>query len=103
MVPEIGNMLGLPLDVRHVTLSTGLLSLSVAGLGDSWHHQGFVWYAMAGIGVMFVLNLGVSFGLSLLTAARALEVPGRDLLELGRRLLLRLLRRPSQFVLPPRS
>jgi hypothetical protein len=30
-------------------------------------------------------------------------VPGRDLLELGRRLLLRLLRRPSQFVLPPRS
>ncbi len=103
MTPALGEVLGLPMDVRHVTLSTGILSLAVSGLGDSWHHQGFVWYALAGIGVMFVLNLGVSFGLSLLTAARALDMSWRELVALGRRLLVRLVRHPAQFVLPPRS
>jgi site-specific recombinase len=30
MTPELGRILGLPLDVRHVTLNTGIMSLGAA-------------------------------------------------------------------------
>src|SRR5262249_16244208 len=33
MTPELGRILGLPLDVRHVTLNTGIMSLGAAALG----------------------------------------------------------------------
>ena len=34
MTPVMGKFFGLPLDVRHVTLSTGALTLSVAALDE---------------------------------------------------------------------
>ena len=58
--PVLGAFFGIPLDVRHVTLSTGTLALAAArfgtaGLGDRW----FL-YAVEGIAVVFVLNLTVA-------------------------------------------
>lgn len=100
LTPAIGQFLGLPLDVRHVTLNTGTLSLATAAVEASWHTTFFVW-AVVGIGTMFVLNLGVSFTLSLYTAARAFGLPRGFLLDFGRSLGRRLLRRPGQFFLPP--
>jgi site-specific recombinase len=100
LTPAIGAFLGLPLDVRHVTLNTGTLSLATAAMGEHWYGGFFLW-ALVGIGTMFVLNLGVSFTLSLYTAARAFGLPRGFLWDfagaLGRRLLLR----PGQFFLPP--
>ena len=32
MMPEFGRFTGLPVDVRHVTLNTGILSLAAAGV-----------------------------------------------------------------------
>ena len=58
--------------------------------------------AVAGVGVMFVLNLGVSFALSLMTAVRAYDLPKSDLRELRRRLWHRLRTRPRDFLLPPK-
>ncbi len=100
LTPAIGQFLGLPLDVRHVTLNTGTLSLATAAVEESWHTAFFVW-AVVGIGTMFVLNLGVSFTLSLYTAARAFGLPRGFLLDFGRTLGARLLRNPGQFFLPP--
>ena len=102
MTPMIGHFLGLPLDVRHVTLSTGMLFTACGSL-DDWYSNG--WFLMAGSGifVMFVLNLGVSFTLSLWTALRALEVPEADVREMLRHLGARLLARPLDFLLPPKS
>jgi site-specific recombinase len=51
---------------------------------------------------MFVLNLSVSFFLSLYTAARAYELERRELAVLGMRLLRRLMSSPLDFVLPRR-
>ena len=103
MTPAAGIFLGLPLDVRHVTLSTGMLALATSSLGSHWWSEGWFLRGLAGIAVMFVLNLGVSFALSLIVAARAYEVPTRDLLELGRRIGARFLRSPGDFILPPRT
>ncbi len=101
MTPSIGHFLGLPLDVRHVTLSTGTLALAAETIDYQWFGHGGILRAVAGIAVMFVLNLSVSFGLSLASAARAYGLPLRDFAELLRRLVRRFLRSPGQFLLPP--
>jgi site-specific recombinase len=100
LVPAVGAFLGLPLDVRHVTLNTGILSIATAALGERWY-GGLLWWAIAGIGTMFVLNLGVSFMLSLYTAARAFGLPRSFMLDFVRALGHRLRRTPGQFILPP--
>lgn len=102
MTPALGQFLGIPLDVRHVTLNTGILSLAVSGLEQQWFADGLVVRAAFGIAVMFVLNLGVSFALSLATALRAYQHPRDEAAAYIRALLRRMLRKPWQFVLPVR-
>jgi len=98
--PAAGRFFGIPLDVRHVTLSTGTLALAAASLGEGWYAGGFPG-AAAGVAVMFVLNLSVAFALSLHNAARAYEMPGGELLGVLRHVLVRALRRPLDLVRPP--
>jgi site-specific recombinase len=100
MAPEVGRITGLPFDVRHVTLSTGVVSLAASGV-DVNPVQRWLWLAIGGIGVMFVLNLSVSFACSLFSAARAYDLPARDLIGLLKGIGRRLLRRPLAFVRPP--
>jgi len=102
MAPEVGRITGLPFDVRHVTLSTGVVSLAASGV-DVNPVQRWLWLAIGGIGVMFVLNLSVSFACSLFSAARAYDLPTRDLIGLLKGIGRRLLRRPLAFVRPPRA
>ncbi len=97
--PVFGMFLGLPLDVRHVTLSSGMLAFACASL-DGWFTTGWFFRALAGVATMFVLNLSVSFFLSLYTAARAYELERREMAVLGMRLLRRLMSSPLDFVLP---
>ena len=99
LAPVIGQFLGLPIDVRHVTLSSGMLAFACAGL-RGWFSTGWFLWALAGVATMFVLNLGVSFFLSLYTAARAYDLPRRELAVLGARLLRRFVEHPLDFVLP---
>lgn len=103
MTPAVAHFFGLPLDVRHVTLSTGMLFMACGSLGEAWWSGGWFLNAMAGIAVMFVLNLGVSFALSLYMAMRAMEIPLADRRELARRLVVRLVSHPGDFILPPRT
>src|SRR5271165_7125802 len=65
MTPMIGHFFGLPLDVRHVTLSSGTLALGVASLGPGTVGAEALVLASLGIAFTFVMNLGVSFYLAL--------------------------------------
>ncbi len=100
--PAVGRFFGIPFDVRHVTLSTGTLALAAAGLGEEWYGGGTFLRGLAGIGVMFVLNLSVAFGLSLVNAARAYEMPPGELAGVLRHVVTRAVRRPLDFLRPPR-
>lgn len=102
MTPAVGHFLGLPLDVRHVTISSGGLSLASASLGRGWFDEGMFLRGIAGVAVMFVLNLSVSFLLSLITAARAYELPGAGVRSLLGSLYRRFVTAPRDFLLPPR-
>ena len=85
MTPALGAFFGLPLDVRHVTLNSGILSLAASGLGLDFFLGSWFARALVGVAVMFVLNLGVSFLLSFYTAARAYGFAGADVWELAAR------------------
>ena len=76
--PEIGHFFGLPIDVRHVTLSTGTLALAVAHFGTRSMGRHWFYAAVAGIGVIFVLNLFVSFSIAAYVGLRAYDVRGRE-------------------------
>lgn len=100
MAPEIGRFLGIPLDVRHVTLNSGMLALACTTDGVDWWSRQALVLALAGVACMFVLNLGVSFSLSLWTAVRAQGLSGGLILALYGRVTLTLLRRPWLLVIP---
>jgi site-specific recombinase len=100
MIPVLGKFFGLPLDVRHVTLSTGALALSVNALREEALSLG-VLPALVGIAIIGMLNFGVSFVLALLVALRAREVERRDQLRLLRAVLARFTAKPAEFMFPP--
>ena len=99
-VPVIARFFGIPFDVRHVTLSTGTLALAAARFGTSSFGKDWFYYAMAGIGVTFVLNLGVSFSIASFVALRAYDVSRREQLLLLRFLLRQIVRSPLKFLFP---
>ncbi len=101
MTPVFGAFLGLPLDVRHVTLSTGTLMLGVGSLGIAAVGWWALFWAGIGIAVIFVLNLGVSFYLALKLALRAQDVSPADHLAIRRTFLRHMRECPRDFLFPP--
>ena len=99
-VPTVGRFLGIPLDVRHVTLNTGTLALAAASFGKHWLYRGWFLYTLLGIAVTFVLNLGVSFSIAGWVALEAYGVPRKDRLQLMRHTLVSFLRSPRRFLVP---
>ena len=103
MTKPMGKFVGIPLDVRHITLSTGSLTLSMSTLGLDGAGVGpFVW-ACVGIAIIGLLNFGVSFALALVVALRAREVPRRERRTLPGAVLKRFVRRPLEFLYPPKE
>jgi len=103
MAPVVARFFGVPLDVRHVTLSTGTLALAAARYGTSSFGHGWLWYAVAGIGITFVLNLGVSFSIASLVALRAYEVPWEEQRQILKFLVREVVDSPLSFVFPVRD
>ena len=98
--PVIGRFFGIPLDVRHVTLSTGTFAFSVAHFGVRSIQRGWFYEAVAGIAVIFVLNLFVSFSIAAYVGLRAYDVSGREQWEILRYLVWDGLKSPLRFLWP---
>lgn len=98
--PVIFEFVGLPLDVRHVTLSTGSLVAAVMTLG--YHILGEIdfWLAVGGIFSMAVLNLTVSFALALAVALRSKRISFRSGVQLIKTFLRQLVRNPGLLFQP---
>ena len=101
-IPLFGRFFGIPLDVRHVTLSTGTLALAAASLGKDWLYRGWFIHTLFGIAVIFVLNLGISFGIASWVALRAHEVSYGDQLQLLEYVVKSFFRSPWRFLYPSR-
>ncbi|HEX7837939.1 MAG TPA: hypothetical protein VF469_10780 [Kofleriaceae bacterium] len=105
MIPAFAKFFGLPIDVRHITLSTGSLTLALSsiGIGGPGADWNAVLWAAAGIALIGLLNFGVSFALALVVALRARDVPRGEAKTLPGAVLHRFLRRPLEFFYPPRD
>jgi site-specific recombinase len=100
MAPVVARFFGIPLDVRHVTLSTGTLALAAARFGTASFGHGWMWFAMAGIGITFVLNLGVSFAIASMVALRAYDVPRAEQWQILKFLVREVVDSPLSFIFP---
>ncbi|WP_259368316.1 site-specific recombinase [Chromobacterium violaceum] len=96
----VGTILGLPLDIRHITFSSANLAFASVAL-DFQVPLSVVLLGCAGVGLIGVVNLGVSFFLALWVALRSRKLSGSLLLPLIPMLAKRFLRRPLGFFLPP--
>jgi len=103
MIPVFSKFVGLPLDVRHVTLSSGSLTFAMSSLGVDGAGVGPFVAAAIGIAVIGMLNFGVSFALALVVALRARDVPRGERRTLPGAVLRYFVRRPLAFFYPPKE
>ena len=103
MLPVLGKFFGLPIDVRHITLSTGSLAMAASALGPLGSLAEGALGAVLGIGIIGLLNFGVSFALALLVALRAREVAGTARRRLLRAVFAKFRAHPREFFLPPKA
>jgi site-specific recombinase len=103
MTPVIGQFFGLPLDVRHITLSAGTLAAAAGSLGWSVFASSQFWLALAGVALIAILNVGIAFGGALTLALRARDVPGPTRRLVFRAVLRRFAASPLAFLLPVRQ
>jgi site-specific recombinase len=100
MTPVIAQFFGLPLDVRHVTLSTATLTAAVVSLGWQVFATPQFWLAVAGILAIGLLNVGVAFACALGLALRARDVPKRVRRLVFRAVMRRFTLSPNVFFWP---
>lgn len=103
LVPAILAFLGPALDVRHVTLSAGQLGAACASLGWDVVKSPALWWAVASIPLIGVLNVGVSFYLAFRVALQAHSVSGVGRSRIQRAVLARLRKAPLSFFWPARE
>ena len=103
LVPVVAGFLALPLDVRHVTLSTGQVAAALGALGWEVLREPAFWWCVVALPLTGMLNVGVSFVLALRVAMRSRGVKIKDRARLRAAIGARLRRQPLSFVWPPPS
>lgn len=101
VVPAIGGFFAVPLEVRHVTLSTGQVAAALVALGADTLREPSFWWCVLALPLTGLVNVGVSFYLAFRLAlrARGLRVKERTLIYAT--LFKRLRQAPRTFILPP--
>lgn len=100
MVPEVMTFVGLHLDVRHVTLSSGTLGAALPVLGIDVLSRPLFWRAVAGLAMIGFLNVGVSFAMALWVAIKARGVNTPQRRAIRQAVFARLRKHPMTFFLP---
>ena len=103
LAPALLDFLGPPLEVRHVTLSSGQLGAALGALGWPLLAEPAFWWCMAGIAATGVLNVTVSFWLAFKVALSSRGVRLKDRSRIAAAMRRRLFTRPLSFVWPPRD
>ncbi len=97
LFPIIFKFFGLPLDIRHVTLSTGMLAAATMSLGTSVFTSWNFYLCCLGIGAIGIANIAGAFLCSMLVALRARNVRAPQRSKIYRLFWKRIFERPSQL------
>lgn len=103
LYPLAFKLLGLPMQVRHITFATGQLTLAGLQLGAEGVVQAPFLAALGSIALIGALNFSVSFSLAMAVALRAREVGALGQLRLAAAVLTRFRSAPLDFLRAPRT
>ena len=101
-IGTLGDLLGLPIDIRHITFSASNLATSWVALDYAISWQ-ILAVSFAGVLLIGTTNLLVSFSLALFVALRSRQVRFIKGWSLLKALLLHLVRRPIDFFVAPKT
>ncbi|GAA5784611.1 site-specific recombinase [Chitiniphilus shinanonensis] len=101
-IGTIGMLIGLPVDIRHITFSSAYLSYAAVTLNFDIGLNVLL-ISLAGIVLIGLTNLAVSFGLALWVALRSRKLNFRATRPLLGKILRHFFTYPGDFLLPPRS
>ncbi|WP_454720704.1 MULTISPECIES: site-specific recombinase [Cupriavidus] len=101
--PEILSFFGPHMEVRHVTLSTGAVGAAIGVLGFDALRMPALWLAVAGIALMGLLNVAVSFALAFNMALRSRSLRRVDRRAVSAAVRRRILAHPWSLIVPPRG
>jgi site-specific recombinase len=102
-MPLVFKLVGIPMDVRHVTFVMG--QLTYAGMfhgAEVMHVPGFFW-ALAAVPLVASLNFAVSFSLALVVALRSRGLGLSAQVALGTAVVRRFVQSPKVFFLAPKE
>ena len=97
-----GKIFGIPLDIRHVTISTGFFGFAWFSSGFALTWQTVAWCAF-GLACIALTNLIVSFTLALFTALKSRSISTRQIIPLGKLTLRYFFSHPFDFFFPPQK
>jgi len=100
VIPVVALFFGLPIEVRHVTLSTGQLAAAVGAEGFGLMAHAPFWWCVAGIVATGLLNVSVSFFMAFRVALRSRGIRTLDRGRIYRAIRARLWRKPLSFIWP---
>lgn len=98
----IGVLLGLPIDIRHITFSSAFVGFSAVGL-DFFLDWRTVLNIAFGLALIGFINLTVSFGLALFVAMKSRKARFKQWRLFMRNLASRLNQHPGEFIMPPKK
>jgi site-specific recombinase len=98
--PIVGALLGLPLDIRHVAFAAANFAYGLVGLQFDVT-VATIAVSLAGVLLIGLVNLAVSFSLALRVALRSRGIARAQTVGLWPRVLRRFLQRPRDFLWPP--
>lgn len=98
----LGKFLGIPFDIRHITISAGNVSLAFFGLDN---HVAPVYLLTVVLGVLAIgfINFFVSFSLAFFVAVKSRGIRLRDYPEFLSLLGRYFIRHPRHFIWPPKE
>lgn len=100
VVPEVLKFVGIPLEVRHITLQTGAIAAALPTLGLGILKTALFWRCFIGLLVVGFLNIFVSFALAFFVAVRAKKISTRKRRLIYRSVWKRFIQRPISFFIP---
>jgi site-specific recombinase len=97
----IGFILGVPYDIRHITIASGIYSISAFELRDvlSWQMLLSGFWGVLAIGFV---NFAVSFSLAFYVAVKSRNIRLRDYADFVKILVKYFFKHPLDFVFPPK-
>ena len=98
----LGILLGLPIDIRHITFSSAFVGFASFSLDFMLSWQAAA-YAALGLALIGLINLAVSFGLALYVAMKSRKVRFNQWRTLVKSLASRFNQHPGEFILPPKK